>query len=82
MIMGIDSQRPLRAVVESLAGLCDRLDLRILAEGVETVEEQAVLRRLGIRYVQGFLFARPLSISALDGYLDAPMVRGAAANVA
>lgn len=82
LIMGIDSQRPLRAVVESLAGLCDRLDLRILAEGVETVEEQAVLRRLGIRYVQGSLFALPLSLSALDGYLEAPMVRGAAANVA
>ena len=74
VITGIDSQPPLRAVVQSLAEMCDRLSLRVLAEGVETVEEEAVLRRLGLRYVQGFLFARPLSISALQGYLDAPLL--------
>ncbi len=72
VITGIDSQPPLRAVVQSLSEMCDRLDLRVLAEGVETIEEEAVLRRLGLRYVQGFLFARPLSIAALQAFLDEP----------
>jgi EAL domain-containing protein (putative c-di-GMP-specific phosphodiesterase class I) len=70
VITGIDSQRPLRAVVQSLAEMCHRLDVRVIAEGVETVEEEAVLRRLGLRYVQGFLFARPLGLTALQSYLD------------
>ncbi len=66
LITGIDSQRALGAVVESLVELCGRLDLGILAEGVETVEEEAVLRRLGVRLVQGFLFARPMPIADLE----------------
>lgn len=65
LITGLDSQPPLRAVVQSLAELCGRLDLRILAEGVETAEEEAVLRKLGVRYVQGFLFARPVGVADL-----------------
>ena len=70
VITGIDSQPPLRAVVQSLADMCDRLGLRVLAEGVETPEEEAVLRRLGLRYVQGYLFSHPLTVSALDEWLD------------
>jgi len=82
LITGIDSQAPLRAVVRSLAGLCDGLGLRILAEGVETVEEQMILQHLGLRYVQGFLFGRPLSIPALDGYLEASLARESTGVVA
>jgi EAL domain-containing protein (putative c-di-GMP-specific phosphodiesterase class I) len=82
VITGIDSQQPLRAVVQSLSDMCERLDLRILAEGVETVEEEAVLRRLGLRYVQGFLFSRPLSISALRAYLDDPFASHSTGSVA
>lgn len=33
----------------------------LIAEGVETVEELRCLQRLGVRYAQGFLFARPAS---------------------
>ncbi len=65
---GIDSQSELRAIVQSLAEMCERLDRRILAEGVETAEEEAVLRRLGIRYVQGFFFGPPMAISALPEF--------------
>lgn len=68
LITGLDTQAPLRAVVESLTDLCRRLDLGILAEGVETVEQEAVLRKVGIRLVQGFLFARPMAVSDLEGF--------------
>lgn len=82
VVQGIDSQAPLRAVVESLADLCSRLDRRILAEGVETPEEEQVLRRLGIRYVQGFLFARPLPLEALGPFFDENAGGAAGAHVA
>ena len=68
LITGLDSQPPLRAVVESLADLCQRLGLDALAEGVETVEEEAALRTLGIRLVQGFLFARPVRVADLEDF--------------
>jgi EAL domain-containing protein (putative c-di-GMP-specific phosphodiesterase class I) len=37
----------------------------VLAEGVETLEELAVLKRLGVHYGQGFLLARPMGIEAV-----------------
>ena len=62
--------------------MCERLGRRVLAEGVETVEEETVLRRLGIRYVQGYLFAKPLGISALGGFLESRFVGFSANSVA
>jgi len=38
----------------------DQSFVRVVAEGVETPEQAAVLRRLGCRYAQGYLFARPV----------------------
>jgi EAL domain-containing protein (putative c-di-GMP-specific phosphodiesterase class I) len=49
-----------RAVLEALVQLMRRLGTEIVAEGVETAEELAVLRLFGVRYVQGFLFGQPL----------------------
>ncbi len=70
VIDGLDTRPALGLVVESLAGLCERLSLRLVAEGVETAGEETVLRRLGIRYVQGFRFARPLPLPALEELLN------------
>ncbi|HWR04356.1 MAG TPA: EAL domain-containing protein [Humidesulfovibrio sp.] len=48
------------AIVRSLVTLGAGLDLKVVAEGVETHEQLAFLRSLGCRYAQGYLFARPL----------------------
>ncbi len=82
LVHGIDSQAELRAVVQSLREMCERLDRQILAEGVETLKEETVLRRLGIRYVQGFLFAKPVSLSALPGFFGQWAERGVDDSVA
>jgi EAL domain-containing protein (putative c-di-GMP-specific phosphodiesterase class I) len=42
------------------------LGLRITADGIETREQLAVLRRLGCPAGQGYLFSRPLSAEALS----------------
>jgi EAL domain-containing protein (putative c-di-GMP-specific phosphodiesterase class I) len=34
--------------------------MNVVAEGIETEEQQAVLTRLGCDYLQGYLFSRPL----------------------
>ena len=67
LVTGIEEQPELRHVVRSLASLCERLDLTVIAEGVETERQEAVLRRLGLRYVQGFRFSKAAS---LDGLTD------------
>lgn len=46
-------------VLRTLVSFASRVDTKIIAEGVENAEELDVLIRLGIRYAQGFMFARP-----------------------
>ena len=48
-----------RRVVGAIATLCRELGSRVVAEGVETLDELAVIRDLGIDLIQGYLFAKP-----------------------
>jgi len=43
-----------------------------VAEGIETVEQYYLLRQMGCRYGQGFLFARPLPAEAVTKLLRLP----------
>lgn len=46
-------------LVRMLLHLSQRIGSTLIVEGVETAEDLAVLRGLGVRYVQGFLFGPP-----------------------
>ena len=59
LIRDLDSNMPRRLIVDSLVGLLRRLDITVIAEGVETDAEYRALRDMGIKYQQGYLFARP-----------------------
>lgn len=56
---GIDSDPVRQAIVAGIVLVANRLGIRIIAEGIETAGERDALRELGVRYMQGFLFARP-----------------------
>ena len=47
------------AILEATAMLARRLDMDLVAEGIETEAQAATLRDLGIRYGQGYLLGRP-----------------------
>lgn len=55
-----------RAVVEASVSMARALHLQVMAEGVETLEQRAILEDLGIDLMQGFLFLRPLSAEELE----------------
>jgi len=59
LIRGIDQSLPRLMIVEGVVRLLERMGITTVAEGIETVGEYAVLRDLGVRYMQGYLFARP-----------------------
>ncbi len=48
------------SIVGGLVAMSDALGIDLLAEGVETEEQAAMLRSLGVRYAQGYLYGRPL----------------------
>ena len=49
------------AIIRAVVALADSLGMSTTAEGVETDEELAMIRRLGCRKIQGYLFGRPMS---------------------
>jgi diguanylate cyclase (GGDEF)-like protein/PAS domain S-box-containing protein len=65
-VNGIDrGEEGERTLVRSIIRLAHSLKLETVAEGVERTEQIAPLRALQVRYVQGFLFARPMEARAI-----------------
>jgi EAL domain-containing protein (putative c-di-GMP-specific phosphodiesterase class I) len=58
-----------RKIVEAVIALAHALDMRVVAEGVETDATAALLSELGCDYAQGFLFGRPVSPGELAGLI-------------
>ena len=59
LIRDIDTSSPRRIIVEGMVRMCAALGIRVIAEGVETLGEYDALRALGVRYIQGYLLAKP-----------------------
>ncbi len=48
------------AIVKAIIGLGHSLNLKVIAEGVETSEQMELLHRYGCNGVQGYLFGKPM----------------------
>ena len=59
---GIDGDPARRALAAALCGFAAETGCGIVAEGVETTAELAVLRKLGFNNVQGYLIGRPMPL--------------------
>ncbi len=57
-------------LVKTIVGLCRSLDLGCIVEGVETEAQKRRLITLGCRYMQGYLFSRPMPASSVVPYLE------------
>jgi EAL domain-containing protein (putative c-di-GMP-specific phosphodiesterase class I) len=60
-----------QAIVSAIMALAGSLQLSVVAEGVETPAQLALLRRHGCHYAQGYLFARPLPVEQVTPLLAA-----------
>jgi len=58
------------AVTEAMINLARTLHIEVVAEGVETSEQYAMLREMGCDLAQGYLVSRPVPPSGLAGYLS------------
>ncbi len=61
-VSGLSTDTQSRAIVRSVLGLGQSLDIPVLAEGVETEEERRILQQEGCQEIQGYLVGRPESI--------------------
>jgi EAL domain-containing protein (putative c-di-GMP-specific phosphodiesterase class I) len=64
-VLDLESSEDARMVAAAVVNLAQALNMKVVAEGVETDAQYQILRRLGCDQVQGFLFAKPMSAKAL-----------------
>ncbi|OLP46572.1 EAL domain-containing protein [Rhizobium oryziradicis] len=59
LVRGIDQSRDKRIVLRHTLAMLREFEILPLCEGVETSEELAVLKDMGVHHIQGYLLARP-----------------------
>ena len=58
------------AIISAVLALGRGLNLRVIAEGVETLEQLELLRTLECQEMQGYLFSRPLQVEDASQFLE------------
>ena len=61
----VDDQRG-KSVVNSVLHLAQELDLKTISEGVEIRSQVDYLKEMDCDYIQGFIFARPMSVADFE----------------
>jgi diguanylate cyclase (GGDEF)-like protein len=68
--MKIETEQASRLILRTMINLCENLGLDCVVEGIETLNQKDILRREHCRYMQGYLFARPMSADRVLGFIS------------
>ena len=56
-------------VIKCIVELCNALNMKIVAEGIESKQQLELLKQLGIYIIQGYYYARPMPLAFFDDWL-------------
>lgn len=59
-----------RIIIESVIDISKKMGVKVTQEGVETLEQLKLLRSLGCKVIQGYYFAKPMSLGDYDKFID------------
>jgi len=57
-------------IVHSIIALANELNMPVIAEGVETLEDVKMLKEAGCQMIQGYFFAKPMSVAEYEQFVD------------
>ena len=63
-----DSQK--MTLCQTIIAMAHKLDIKVIAEGIETEEQLGILRGFGCDYGQGYLFAKPMPANQFERLFD------------
>ncbi len=69
-VCGVANDKLARAILESSIDLAKKLDMNVVAEGVETEEDWEVVAALGCDNVQGYFIAKPMPFDEFTDWLE------------
>lgn len=58
------------AIIENVVNMCRQLSIQTIAEGIETEEIQDIIRSIGVSYLQGFLYSRPVPAEEFERMIE------------
>ncbi|MCP1727338.1 diguanylate cyclase (GGDEF)-like protein/PAS domain S-box-containing protein [Natronospira proteinivora] len=70
-VMGLPEDQGALAIVKAILAMAHNLNLKVIAEGVETAAQRDILAELGCDEAQGYFFSRPRRASELTRLLEA-----------
>jgi predicted signal transduction protein with EAL and GGDEF domain len=59
-----------RVIVRTIIAMARSLNLDVIAEGVETKEQQQILLKKGCKHYQGYLFGKPVPIDKFNYFMS------------
>jgi EAL domain-containing protein (putative c-di-GMP-specific phosphodiesterase class I) len=80
-VSGVAKTKESAAIVHTLVQLGKVLDLETVAEGIESNDQRVLLQAEDVNIGQGYLFARPLEVDAVDQLLKAASSKPEVARV-
>jgi diguanylate cyclase (GGDEF)-like protein len=69
-IKDIESNKKNKLIVEALINLAHMLELRVVAEGVETIIQKNILKKCGCDLIQGYYYSKPMPYDELVQYIN------------
>ena len=69
-VTGLAENPKLQRITRSILAMSAQIGLDVVAEGVETEDELALITNYGCRYVQGFHFSRPLNATDCQDWME------------
>lgn len=66
LVNALGVQANYRTILGNVISMCDDLNIEVIAEGVETLEQESILRSLNCRFGQGYLYGKPMPISKFE----------------
>lgn len=66
LVASIIQKPSCRVILKHVIAMCKELDINVIAEGVESAEQEEILKGLGCRYGQGYLYGKPMPVKAFE----------------
>ncbi|WP_027722284.1 EAL domain-containing protein [Maridesulfovibrio zosterae] len=63
-------------IVKAIVNLAHNLGLSVVAEGVEEIEQEEILKNMGCEFGQGYLFSRPISLNKVESFFKGEIQLG------
>ncbi|MGL6379361.1 EAL domain-containing protein [Aeromonas hydrophila] len=70
LVSGINKSLSMQRLLNSILTYANEADMYVIAEGVEEEDEFWVLKNLGVKYIQGYYFSKPMKEDAMLSYIE------------